>query len=410
MPTDCSADRFAFAPVDGRAVVAGFDGGAITSDAGTLLLGAQAGDQLGPAIRGLLHGSPCGGPGQHGLATLVGQRAFALALGYEDLVDHDALRHDPVLAATPATSPPVAPAAGLAGKWTVNRLEHAPRRGADALHKIGHDAGAIERLFVELFLDAHKTPPEEIVSTWTPPTIRCTAPRRAGSSTAHGCYCYLPLYVFCGDHLLAAKLRRSDSDASAGAVAEVGRLVSQIRARWPHVDRFARQFRRRPCRVPWRSWPRSRSASLPRLQHLPTLDGAPSSIHRRQGRSVPRRSASMAASPIGDLREDRPAAERACHLRAGFTVNFAVALLLFFMLGKSTSWSRSDALAAGPAPTSTTCRHRRATNRECRLTATPRSSRGAERGDHDEDRAEGVRPVVRGTSRGRMISSTPTSS
>jgi hypothetical protein len=73
-------------------------------------------------------------------------------------------------------------------------------------------------------------------STWTPPTIRCTAPRRAGSSTAtYGCYCYLPLYVFCGDHLLAAKLRRSDSDASAGAVAEVERLVGQIRARWPHV-------------------------------------------------------------------------------------------------------------------------------------------------------------------------------
>ena len=238
MPTDCSADRFAFAPVDGRAVVAGFDGGAITSDAGTLLLGA-ADRAIGLVRRfaACFTDHRAADQVEHGLATLVGQRVFALALGYEDLVDHDALRHDPVLAATMGKlAARRAGCAALAGKSTLNRLEHAPRGEPTRYHKIGHDAGLIERLFVELFLDAHKTPPEEIVLD-----LDATDDPLHGAQEGrffhgyYGCYCYLPLYVFCGDHLLAAKLRRSDSDASAGAVEEIERVVGQIRARWPHV-------------------------------------------------------------------------------------------------------------------------------------------------------------------------------
>ena len=125
--------------------------------------------------------------------------------------------------------------APLAGKSTLNRLEHAPSTPS-RYHKIGHDAAAIEGLFVELFLDAHRTSPEEIVLD-----LDATDDPLHGHQEGrffHGYYdgyCYLPLYVFCGRHLLAAKLRRSNIDASAGALAEVERIVAQIRARWPRV-------------------------------------------------------------------------------------------------------------------------------------------------------------------------------
>jgi hypothetical protein len=166
MPTQCSPVPFGFGPVEGRQVVAGFDGGAVTSDAGALLLGAtdrairlvarfaacfaddHAADQVEPTV-----------------ATLVGQRVYGIALGYEDLIDHDQLRHDPVLAtlAGELAARRRRNCAPLAGKSTLNRLEHAPTAGPTRYHKVGHDPEAIARLFVELFLEAHKTPPGEII-------------------------------------------------------------------------------------------------------------------------------------------------------------------------------------------------------------------------------------------------------
>jgi hypothetical protein len=173
---------------------------------------------------------------EHTVETMLMQRICGIALGYEDLIDHDELRHDPVLATLAgkleARRRDCAP---LAGKSTLNRLEHAPL-GPSQYHKIGHDAAAIEGLFVELFLEAHKTPPERITLD-----LDATDDPLHGHQEGrffHGyydCYCYLPLYVFCGRHLLAAKLRRSNIDASAGAVEEVERIVEQIRARWPRV-------------------------------------------------------------------------------------------------------------------------------------------------------------------------------
>jgi hypothetical protein len=226
------------ARVEGRRVVASFDGGTITSDAGTLLLGAT--DQaIGLVQRFAACFTDERAPDriEHGVATLIGQRVFALALGYEDLIDHDQLRHDPVLAAvTGKLAAHRRDCAPLAGKSTLNRLEHAPAGPPSRYHKIGHDGAAIERLFVELFLNAHATAPAEIVLD-----LDATDDPLHGAQEGrffhgyYGCYCYLPLYVFCGDHLLAAKLRRSDCDASAGAVEEVARLVRQIRAHWPHV-------------------------------------------------------------------------------------------------------------------------------------------------------------------------------
>jgi len=238
MPTQCNADRFGFAPVEKRAVVASFDGGAITSDAGALLLGAT--DR---AIGLVDRFAACFVDGriaervEHLPATLVGQRVFGIALGYEDLIDHDHLRHDPVMAVLggklEAKRRSCAP---LAGKSTLNRLEHAPSGGPSRYHKIGHDAAAIEALFVDLFLEAHKGPPRQI--TLDLDATDDPLHGRQEGRFFHGyydCYCYLPLYIFCGDHLLSAKLRRSNIDAAAGALEEVERIVSQIRKRWPRV-------------------------------------------------------------------------------------------------------------------------------------------------------------------------------
>ncbi len=256
MPTDCSADRFDFAPVAGRRVEAAFDGGAITSDAGALLLGAtdraiglvgRFGACFADARRPDLI--------EHEVATLVGQRIFGIALGYEDLNDHDQLRHDPAMAALAgklqARRSDCAP---LAGKSTLNRLELS-RPEPTRYHKVAHDGAAIERLFVDLFLQAHAKPPKEIVLD-----LDATDDPLHGHQEGrffHGYYdgyCYLPLYIFCGRHLLAAKLRRSNIDASAGAAEETARIVAQIRRRWPRVrillradSGFARETLMRWC-------------------------------------------------------------------------------------------------------------------------------------------------------------------
>ena len=238
MPTECRQDSFAFASVDGRRVEAAFDGGAITSDGGALLLGAvdRAIDLVGRFADCFTDGRD---PEriEHSIATLVGQRVFGIALGYEDLVDHDELRHDPVLAVLAGKlAARRADCAPLAGKSTLNRLEHAPSGGPSRYHRIGHDGAAIERLFVDLFLEAPTRMPKQIVLD-----LDATDDPVHGHQEGrffHGyydCYCYLPLYIFCGRHLLAARLRRSNIDASAGAVDEVARIVGQIRRRWPKV-------------------------------------------------------------------------------------------------------------------------------------------------------------------------------
>ena len=157
---------------------------------------------------------------------------FGIALGYEDLNDHDDLRRDPVLG-------PVlgrlearrARCAPLAGKSTLNRLEHAPVDG-NRYRKIAHDPEAIEQLFVDLFLDAHAKAPARITLDLdaTDDPIHGHQEGRFFHGFYDG-YCYLPLYVFCGEHLLAAKLRRSNIDASAGATEEIARIVTRNPAR-----------------------------------------------------------------------------------------------------------------------------------------------------------------------------------
>ncbi len=237
MQTECSPEPMLFARLDRRAVVADFGGGAISSDAGALLLGATD-----KAIGLVDRFAACFADGrsaarvEHSLRTMVGQRVFGIALGYEDLVDHDELRRDPVLGAVLGRlQARRANCAPLAGKSTLNRLEHAPS-GDDRYRRIAHDPAAIEDLFVDLFLDAHDRPPGRIVLDLDATDVPLHG--RQEGRFFHGyydCHCYLPLYVFCGDHLLAAKLRRANIDAAAGAVEEIERIVARIRARWPRV-------------------------------------------------------------------------------------------------------------------------------------------------------------------------------
>jgi hypothetical protein len=227
MPTECSSDLFGFAPVEGRRVEAAFDGGTITSDAGALLLGAtdRAIGLIGrfaSCFRDVRRPDLI----EHTVATLIGQRVVGIALGYEDLNDHDQLRHDPAMAVIAgklqARRSDCAP---VAGKSTLNRLELS-RGEPSRYHKIGHDGAAIERLFVDLFVAAHKSPPRQIILDLdaTDDPLHGHQEGRVFHGYYDG-YCYLPLYIFCGRHLLAAKLRRADIDASAGAE-EVARIVA----------------------------------------------------------------------------------------------------------------------------------------------------------------------------------------
>lgn len=237
MPTECNPELFGFARVEGRAVVASFDGGAITSDAGALLLGATD-RAIGLVDRFAACFRDARSPAlvEHAVRTLVGQRVFGLALGYEDLNDHDELRHDPMMAVLAgklaARRRDCAP---VAGKSTLNRLELS-RPEPSRYHKIGHDGAAIEGLLVELFLEAHAKAPRQIVLD-----LDATDDPLHGHQEGrffHGFYdgyCYLPLYVFCGRHLLVSKLRRANVDAAAGAVEEMARVVGRIRRRWPGV-------------------------------------------------------------------------------------------------------------------------------------------------------------------------------
>src|ERR1700726_2283509 len=237
MPTECNRDLFGFEPVEGREVVAAFDGGAITSDAGALLLGAaDRAIKLTERLAACFHDVRRQDLIEHEVVTLLGQRVFGIALGYEDLNDHDELRHDPMMAVLAgkleARREGCAP---VAGKSTLNRLELS-RLEATRYHKVSHNPIAIKRLMVDLFLDAHKRAPREIVLDLDATDDPVHGEQEGRFFNAYyDCYCYLPLYVFCGRHLLAAKLRPASIDAAAGAVGEMARIAAQIRRRWPNV-------------------------------------------------------------------------------------------------------------------------------------------------------------------------------
>jgi Transposase DDE domain group 1 len=243
MLTECSQDSFEFASLGRRKVAAAFDGGKITSNAGALLL-RETDRRIGLSRQV----AACFRDGrrldriEHAAETLVSQRVHGIALGYEDLCDHDELRHDPVLGLVSGKlEARRSDCAVLAGKSTLNRLEHAPRSEDDRYCKLSVDEDAMKRLFVSFFLKGHTRPPKPVILD-----LDATDDPIHGEQEGrffHGyykSYCYLPLYVFCGRELLLAKLRPANIDAAAGAKEEIARIVAQIRESWPGVEIWLR--------------------------------------------------------------------------------------------------------------------------------------------------------------------------
>jgi hypothetical protein len=239
MQTECTPKLFEFEAVERRTVVAQFDGGTITSNAGALLLG-QVDRGLGLMRRFAQCFTDRRDPRfvEHSVETLVGQRVFGLVLGYEDLNDHDELRKDPVFAVLAGKLKPRlrTDCEAVAGKSTLNRLEHTPKRDGAKYHKIDCNGDEVDAFLVDVFMETHKRPPRQIVLDVDATDIPLHGHQEG--RFFHGYYdnyCYLPLYVFCDRDLLLAKLRRSNIDASAGTVEEIARIVAHIRRRWPRV-------------------------------------------------------------------------------------------------------------------------------------------------------------------------------
>ena len=234
MTTECNQFVFEFHPLKRREIRAQFDGGAITSDGGGLLL-----REVEKRIRILRQFAACftdyRNPDliEHPVEELVAQRVYGLALGYEDLNDHEELRNDPLLAVLVEKADPRSEA--LAGKSTLNRLELTRETASrkERYKKIVLDHGAVDRLLVDVFLEAHREAPKEIILD-----LDATDDPLHGKQEGrffhgyYGHYCYLPLYIFCGEFLLCARLRSSNIDASAGSVEELKRIVEQIRSVW----------------------------------------------------------------------------------------------------------------------------------------------------------------------------------
>jgi hypothetical protein len=238
--SECNGDQLSFQGVGKRQIVARFDGGQLSSDGGGLLLlevERRTGllREFAKCFRDYRNPKLV----EHSLRSLIRQRVMGLALGYEDLNDHDQLRHDPLIATLVEKTDPTE---ALAGKSTLNRLELTPEgSGEDRYKRIVYDTAAIDRFLVDAFLRAHTKAPKRIVLD-----LDTTDDEIHGGQEGrffHGyykSYCYLPLYVFSGEHLLCARLRQSNVGPAEGTVEELDRIVSQIRKRWPKVKLMIR--------------------------------------------------------------------------------------------------------------------------------------------------------------------------
>jgi len=229
--TECNQESFTFAAHFSRQVQAEFTAGRVSSDGGALLL--READQrvnLLDRLAGCFLDGRAPWLVKHSLSEMLAQRIYGLALGYEDLNDHEQLRSDPLLGLLSGKRELDEP---LAGKSTLNRLELTGRSAR--YHKISYSAESMDRLLTDLFIESQTTP-EQIVLDLDATDIPLYGhqPERF----FHGyydSYCYLPLYIFAGDQLLCARLRPANQDAAAGAVAEVSRIVFQLRERWPEI-------------------------------------------------------------------------------------------------------------------------------------------------------------------------------
>jgi len=231
--TECNQESFTFTAHFSRRVQSEFTAGRVSSEGGALLLReADRRVNLVGRVAGCFIDGRAPLLVKHRLSEMLAQRIYGLALGYEDLCDHEQLRSDPLLGLLSGKRDLDEP---LAGKSTLNRLELTGR--SLRYHKISYSAASMDRLLTDLYLESHAAPPEQIVLDLDATDIPLYGhqPERF----FHGyydSYCYLPLYIFAGDQLLCARLRPANQDAAAGSVEEVSRIVAQLRERWPHPE------------------------------------------------------------------------------------------------------------------------------------------------------------------------------
>ncbi len=231
--TECNQSIFGFEACGRREIVARFDGGTISSDGGAFLL-RQTDQRLNllPRLAECFLDGRNQNLVEHSVREMLAQRIYGLALGYEDLNDHEQLRKDPVFSILAGREELAEP---LAGKSTLNRMG----LGAgtkDRYKKITFWKEAMDELLVKVFIESHESAPAEIVLDVD--TTDLPLHGKQEGRFFHGYYdnyCYLPLYVFCGEHVLCARLREANHDASFGCLQEIRRIVAQIRAAWPGV-------------------------------------------------------------------------------------------------------------------------------------------------------------------------------
>ena len=232
--TECNQSQFEFAPHLSKPVVATFDGGRITSHGGALLL-RETDRRLNllPRLAACFDDSRNPWFTRYSVEELLGQRIYGLALGYEDLNDHDQLRNDPLLGVLAGKRE--AGEEPLAGKSTLNRLQLSTER-PDRYKKISCQPAKVDKLFVQVFIEDHSEPPDCVVLDLDVTDLPLHGEQEG--RFFHGyydSYCYLPLCIFCGEHLLCARLRTADHDGSAGSLKEIKRIVRQLRKAWPGV-------------------------------------------------------------------------------------------------------------------------------------------------------------------------------
>jgi len=239
--------QFKFEQSKSPTVVVNFNGGQVTSDAGlSLIAELDRKLQITSRLAGCFQDYRSSNRMLHPIESLIAQRIYGLIMGYEDLNDHEELRHDPMFAIAlqkrnGIEKEPVI----LAGKSTLNRLEHCPEdveQGADSrYHKIGHSPSEIESLFIKIFLESYSKEPGQIILDLdvTDDLVHGNQ-EQVFFNTYYGGYCYAPLYIFCGKHLLAAKLRPSNVDPAFGALEELQRVIKQIRKQWENVEILVR--------------------------------------------------------------------------------------------------------------------------------------------------------------------------
>lgn len=231
--TECKQSSFGFQDCGSREIVARFDGGTISSDGGAVLL-RQTDHRLDllPRLAQCFLDGRDQGRVQHSVQEMISQRVYGLALGYEDINDHEQLRSDPLFSVLAGREELEKP---LAGKSTLNRLELGDGR-EDRYKKITFWKQGIDELLVEVFIESQERTPEQIVLDVD--TTDLPLHGQQEGRFFHGyydSYCYLPLFIFCGEHVLCARLRQSHHDAYGGSLVEIQRIVKQIRAAWPEV-------------------------------------------------------------------------------------------------------------------------------------------------------------------------------